>query len=55
LKAFAVKVAKSVYAGFTSTEAVKAEKNLAVLVGTRVLLAAGASTALVETIVKLFN
>jgi len=55
LKAFVVKAAKSVYAGLTSTEAVKAEKYLAVLVATRVLLAAGASTALVELLVKAFG
>lgn len=47
------KVVRALVAAVTSPEAVKAERSLAVLVATRVLLAIGAGTGLVELISKL--
>lgn len=49
---FLGKVPRSFLAAITSPEAVKAEKSLLVLVVTRLLLAAGATTGLVELITK---
>jgi hypothetical protein len=42
-------------AGITSTDAVKLEKSLAILIVTRVLLAAGASAGMVDILVKAFG
>lgn len=42
-------------AAVTSTEAVKAERSLAVLVATRVLLAIGATDALVQLAAKIIG
>lgn len=47
------KVIRAVAAAVTSPAAVKAEKNLGVLVAVRVALAVGASTGVVEFISKL--
>lgn len=49
------KVVRALVAAFTSPEAVKAEKSLAVLAVTRVLLAVGASASLVELVSKLVS
>jgi hypothetical protein len=48
------RVARAVVAAFASTEAVKAEKSLAVLIVVRVALSLGASVAVVETLQRIF-
>jgi hypothetical protein len=55
LKTVLSRVGRAVLAALTSPEAVKAEKSIAVLVVTRVLLAVGASAGLVELAVKAFS
>lgn len=47
------KVVNAVKAAFTSPEAVKKEKSLAVFVGVRVALSLGASAGLVEAVAKI--
>lgn len=49
------KIWNGIKAGLTSTEAVKAEKSIATLVVTRVLLAIGASAAFVELAQKIIG
>jgi hypothetical protein len=53
VKTIALKAWHGFLAGITSTDAVKAEKSLAVLVAVRVLVAVGASAALVQLVEKL--
>lgn len=53
MKKFAAKAWHGFVAGATSTEAVKAEKSLVVLISVRVLLAVGASDALVRFVQSL--
>jgi hypothetical protein len=50
MKAVARRVARAVVAAVTSTEAVKQEKNLAVLIAVRVAITLGASVSLVDFI-----
>lgn len=47
------KVGRGVLAGLTSTEAVKAEKSIATLVITRVVISLGGSAITIETILKI--
>ena len=49
------RAAHAFLAAVTSPEAVKQEKNLAVLIVTRVALAVGASASLVSLVGKFFN
>lgn len=46
------KIGTAIAAAFTSPEAVKAEKSLAALVITRLLITLGASAAIVDIVVK---
>lgn len=53
MKATLIKIGRAIVAGLTSTEAVKAEKSVAVLVAVRILIAIGASDALVRMVEQL--
>jgi hypothetical protein len=53
VKAVARRTARALVAAVSSTEAVKAEKNLAVLVISRTLLSVGASASLVVLVEKI--
>lgn len=52
MSAKARKAVSAFFAAVTSPEFVKAERNAAVFVATRVLLAVGASTAVIELVAK---
>ena len=53
MKQYASRAWRGFLAAVTSTEAVKAEKSLAVLIAVRVLIAVGASDALIQLVQKL--
>lgn len=53
MKSFLAKAWRGFVAGATSTDAVKAEKSLGVLIAVRVLLAVGGSDALVHFVQSL--
>jgi hypothetical protein len=55
MKELAKKVLRSIWAGLTSPEAVKAEKILLVIIVTRLLMMAGASAGLIDLITGLIN
>ncbi len=49
-KAAIARIGKGIWAAVASTDAVRQEKNLAVLIGTRLLISAGATDGLVKIV-----